>query len=58
VKRELACLTLTQETFKKELKGAVRTLLAADFATAFRRWYKRCKKCVNIAGSYIEKSYK
>jgi hypothetical protein len=55
VKRELACLTLTQETFKKELKGAVRTLLAAYFATAFRQWYKRC---VNIAGSYNEKSYK
>jgi histone-lysine N-methyltransferase SETMAR len=56
VKRELAGLTLNQKTFKKEWKEAVRTLLAADFATAFSRWYERCKKCVSIAGSYMEKS--
>jgi histone-lysine N-methyltransferase SETMAR len=51
VKREL-----TQETLKKEWEGVVRTLLAADFATAFRRWYERCKKCVNIAGGYVKES--
>jgi histone-lysine N-methyltransferase SETMAR len=56
VKRELAGKTLTQETLKKAWEGAVRTLLAADFATAFRRWYECCKKCVNIAGGYVEKS--
>jgi hypothetical protein len=61
VKRELAGKTLTQETLKKAWEGAVRTLSAADlsaadFATAFRRWYKCCEKCVNIAGGYIEKS--
>jgi hypothetical protein len=32
VKRELAGLTLTQDTFKKELEGAVRSITAADFA--------------------------
>ncbi len=58
VKRELACLTLTKETFKKEWEGATRTLKAADFATAFRCWYERCKKCINIARSYVEKSKK
>jgi hypothetical protein len=36
VKRELAGKTLAQETHKKEWEGAVRTLSAADFATAFR----------------------
>jgi uncharacterized protein YukE len=55
VKRELADKTLTQETLKKEWEGAVRTLLVADFASAFRRWYDHCEKCVNIAGGYVEK---
>jgi hypothetical protein len=55
VKRELACLALSQETFKKEGEGAVRTLLVADFATPFRRWYECCKKCFNISRSNIEK---
>jgi histone-lysine N-methyltransferase SETMAR len=49
VKRELAVLTLTKETFKKEWEGA-------DFTIAFRRWYERCEKCIDIAGSYVEKS--
>jgi hypothetical protein len=35
VKRELAGKTLTKETLKKEWEGAVRTLSAADFSTAF-----------------------
>jgi hypothetical protein len=50
VKRELAGKTLSQETLKKEWHGVVRTLSAADFATAFRRLYDRCEQCVNIAG--------
>jgi histone-lysine N-methyltransferase SETMAR len=56
VKRELASLTLTKETFKKEWEGAAKTLKAADFATAFRRWMECCEKCIDIAGSYVEKS--
>jgi histone-lysine N-methyltransferase SETMAR len=56
VKRELAGKTLTQENLKKEWEGAVRTLSVADFTTAFKRWYERCEKCVNIAGGYVEKS--
>jgi hypothetical protein len=56
VKRELAGLTLTMDTFKKELEGVAKTLKVADFATAFSQWYERCEKCVDIAGSYIEKS--
>jgi hypothetical protein len=38
VKREVAGLTFTKETFKKDWEGAARTLKAADFATAFSRW--------------------
>jgi hypothetical protein len=41
VKRELASLILTKETFKKEWEGAARTLKAADFSAAFRHWYER-----------------
>jgi histone-lysine N-methyltransferase SETMAR len=37
VKRELAGLTLTKYTFKKECEGAAKTLKAANFAAAFRR---------------------
>jgi hypothetical protein len=36
VKRELTCKILTQETFKKEWEGNVRTLSVVDFTTAFR----------------------
>jgi histone-lysine N-methyltransferase SETMAR len=55
VKSVLAGKTLTTQTFKKEWEGAVRTLSAADFADAFQQWYRRCEKCVNIGGSYVEK---
>jgi hypothetical protein len=48
VKRELASLTFTQETYKKEWERAVRSLLAGNFATAFRRWYEHCEKYVNV----------
>ncbi len=54
VKRKLPGLTFPKETFKKERERAARTLKAANFATAFMRWYERCEKCVNITGSYVE----
>ncbi len=41
--QELVSLNLTQGTFKKVWKGAVRTLLAAVFATAFRWCYECCE---------------
>jgi histone-lysine N-methyltransferase SETMAR len=56
VKKELAGLTLTRESFKKDWEGAVRTLLAADFAEAFRQWIRHCEKCVEIGGGYVEKT--
>jgi hypothetical protein len=37
VKRELAGLTLTKDTFKKEWEGAAKTLKATNFTAAFRR---------------------
>jgi hypothetical protein len=56
VKKELAGLTLTRETFKKEWEGAVRTLMVANFAEAFQQWYCCCEKCVEIGGSYVKKT--
>ncbi len=56
MKRELAGLTLTKETFKKEWEGAAKTLKVPDFATAFRRWIERCEKCIDISGPYVQKS--
>jgi histone-lysine N-methyltransferase SETMAR len=56
VKKELAGLTLTRETFKKKWEGAGRTLTAADFAEAFQQWYHHCKKCIAISGSYVEET--
>jgi hypothetical protein len=56
VKKELAGLTLTRESFKKDWEGAVSTVSAADFAEAFQQWFRRCEKCVAIGGGYIEKT--
>jgi histone-lysine N-methyltransferase SETMAR len=56
VKKELAGLTLTRESFKKDWEGAVRTLSAADFAETFRQWFRCCKKCVDIGSGYVEKT--
>jgi hypothetical protein len=35
IKRQLAGLTLTQDSFKKEWEGAVRSITAAEFAETF-----------------------
>jgi hypothetical protein len=46
---------LTEETFKKELKGAVRTFTAADFTKVFKKWFECCTKCIGITGGDVEK---
>ncbi len=56
VKKELEGLMLMRETFKKGWEGAVRTLSAADFAEAFQQQFRRCKKCIAIGSSYVEKT--
>ena len=37
--------------------GVTTTISKKVFAAAFRRWYKRCKKCTKLKGNYVEKSY-
>jgi hypothetical protein len=36
-------------------EGVTCTIGEDEFATAFRRWYERSKKCVRIQGEYVEK---
>jgi hypothetical protein len=49
---------LFQKTCKEEYEGALRAIVAADLPDALRQWYERSKKCVQIVGSYLKKSYK
>jgi hypothetical protein len=56
VKKVLASLTLTQDTFKKEREGAARSITAADFAETFQRWSQCQENCVVMGGRYVEKS--
>ena len=43
VNKELAGLSLAQETFKNSWEGEMRTTAKEDFAAAFRQWYELCK---------------
>ena len=56
LKMELAGRHLSKDDFKTTWDGVSRTVAAEDFAAAFRRWYERCQKCVDIGGGYVEKS--
>jgi histone-lysine N-methyltransferase SETMAR len=58
VKREMAGLTLTQDSFKKEWEGAVRSITAVDFAETFRHGFGDTKSAFrfSIGGGYIEKN--
>ncbi len=56
VKEKLTGLTLDQNTIKKTWEGVTRSIASDEFATAFRRWYERCQKCVEIGGDYVEKN--
>ena len=58
VKEDLANLSLNQESLKNAWEGVTRSITAEVFATAFVRWYERCKKCVRISSGYVEKSLK
>ncbi len=56
VKRELAGLTLTQNSFKKAWEGAVRSLTAADFAEAFRDGFSDTKSAFRSAADTLRKA--
>ncbi len=56
MKNELAGVSLDHNSLKKEWEGVTRRISADEFATAFRRWYERCQKCIEIGGGYVEKT--
>ena len=56
LKKELGGHHMSKDDFKTIWEGVSRTVAAEDFAAAFRRWYERCQKCVDIGGGYVEKS--
>ncbi len=56
VKKKLTGLTLDQNTIKKTWEGVTRSIAPEEFATAFRRWYEHCQKCIEIGGDYVEQS--
>ena len=57
VKEQLAGITLTQQSFQPTWERVLKSITAAEFATAFLRWYERNEKCVWIAGNYVENSW-
>ena len=46
---------LTQDTFKKEWEGVIRSVSKDDFSAAFNKWIERYQKCIRIGGGYVEK---
>ena len=54
-KKQLAGLSLTQESLKKTWGGVSRTIIVDEFAAAFRRWFERSKKCVRIGSIPLSK---
>jgi hypothetical protein len=56
MKKELDDLSLDKDSLKKTLELVIRTITADEFATAFRRWFERCEKCIQIDSGYFEKS--
>ena len=56
MKSDLAGLHMTRESFKSELERVLRNISKDDFTTAFQRWIHRHEKCIEIGGTYVEKS--
>jgi hypothetical protein len=52
----LAGRSLDQDSTKNAWEGVTRSLIAVDFAAAFRSWPDRCKKCVRLGGKFVKKS--
>lgn len=56
VKELLAGTTIAADGVKQAWEGVTRTIAPEEFAAAFRRWFERSEKCVQIGGNYVEKS--
>ena len=56
VKEALAGHTLTSSSLKTAWDGVTADISKEVFAAAFQSWYRRCLKCVDLEGEYVEKS--
>jgi len=56
VKERLAGKSIASGGLKTAWEGVTSSISIEDFATAFRRWFEHCNKCVEIGGDYVEKS--
>jgi hypothetical protein len=56
VKEGLAGQSLDQDSIKNAWEGVARSLIADDFAAAFKSWLEHCKKSVCHCGEFVEKS--
>ncbi len=50
--------SLAQDSIKNAWDGVARSLIAIDFAAAFRSLLEHCKKCVHLCSEFVEKSKK
>jgi hypothetical protein len=55
-KRELADLTFSLKTFKKDWEGSVRTIMAGGFAETFWQWYDPSKKLSRLLAALLRKA--
>ena len=55
LKSKLAGEFLAVETFKKRWDRVTRSLTKDDFTACYTKWLERHRKCIRIAGGYVEK---
>lgn len=55
VKNALAGVHLDDDKLKKAWDGVTATIAAADWMAAFNAWVRRCNKCIDVAGNFVEK---
>jgi hypothetical protein len=56
VKKALVGQSLDQKSLKKNIEGVTRSIATKNFATALRRWYEWCQKCIRINGNCVKNS--
>lgn len=56
VKEGLAGRSFTASTIKNAWDGVTASIPTDAFAAAFEKWYRRCLKCIELKGEFVEKS--
>ena len=55
VKNALAGVHLDDGELKNAWDGVTATIAAADGMAVFNAWVRRCNKCIDVAGNFVEK---